>query len=224
MIATSSTRAEQPQPSGGGLTGCGCPARPEGPGRPHLITVINDGSVLRMDDDGPLSRLRSQRLLSPHPDTRMECLHVYSMHDVRWAMEQSEYGGEGVYVANGVDPDEQPRAPSVFGAGGGHDLLLGQDETFKRHRECCQINAVGNNSGKWPTRSDLQNTALTAFNRAMYHHTHQGLHPFETACYSYYTPYPNHSSSHHQCYNIRLLSRNIPWRSTRSHQLRHYPS
>lgn len=56
-----------------------------------------------------------------------ECQRIWRPQDVEFERDHPRFRGERAYVAGGVDPDEEPRSPSVIGI---NDMVVGQ--VFRR--------------------------------------------------------------------------------------------
>lgn len=83
----------------------------------HCIPVINGGSRLLTDATGQLEREAKSEVAVTGPGSAcFECQRVWNQKAVDEAREDPRYRGENAYVEGGVDPDVQPRAPSVIGA------------------------------------------------------------------------------------------------------------
>lgn len=82
----------------------------------HCIPVISGGSRLYTKDSGMLTHEAKIEVSATGPSWPcFECQRVWRQEDVQFEREYPRFRGERGYVEGGVDPDDEPRSPSVFG-------------------------------------------------------------------------------------------------------------
>lgn len=82
----------------------------------HCIPVISGGSRLYTETSGLLTHESKVEVSVTGPGWPcFECQRVWRQEDVEYERDHPRFRGERGYVEGGVDPDEEPRSPSVIG-------------------------------------------------------------------------------------------------------------